>query len=52
MKMNIQIFATKRTGIDAGYREEITDLYWFEENHIHSFEDNDYFFEVNLVELI
>ena len=28
-------------------REEITDLYWFEENHVHSFDDcHKYIFEI------
>lgn len=30
----IQIFAIN----DKGNREEITDLYWFEENYVHNFE--------------
>ena len=29
-----------------GNREEITDLYWFEENFVHSFDDDKYTFEI------
>lgn len=29
-----------------GSREEITDLYWFEENFVHSFHDDGYTFEI------
>ena len=41
--MTVQIFATERR---TGVREEITDLYWFEESGIRSFSDPDYTFEV------
>jgi len=33
----IQIFSVEHRG--HGERTEITDLYWFEENHIHWFDD-------------
>ena len=32
----MKIFATDRNG----YREEITDLFWFEENYVHDFSDH------------
>ena len=31
-----------------GHREEIIDLYWFEENQVHDFDDKRYRFEVQL----
>jgi hypothetical protein len=34
-RKKVQIFAVK----NQREREEITDLYWFEENYIHNFED-------------
>jgi len=39
--MEIRIKATDKHGVT----EEITDLYWFEENFVHDFNDERYTFE-------
>ena len=43
-KMNVQIFAVDKKD---GTRAEIDDLYWFEENHVHAFDEEcGYMFEL------
>lgn len=38
----MRIFATDKA---TGHSEEVLDLYWFEENSVHSFDDDRYTFE-------
>jgi len=42
----IRLIATRAKGVYAGEREEIDDLFWFEENHVHDFSDPFYTFEI------